>query len=313
MKNAVQRKVHTYLLENGFINVDKDSHAIIRNFNADNLLYEMTACLTVTWSGEQSTLYKIIDGFLCVANFYPSGDFSYFINRPAAAHDLQHIVDTLYNITLKAGLNALPVWDIEERFLDDYLCLKGYAVKTEYNDAMSEYVYSAESLLDLHGGINMNKRHQVGKFIDKPNITVQTITRENINLCLDIENQWCSLRDCSLCESFAGCSKKTMEIMSGIFDNSVYRGILGYVDGTLAGYLIFEKTNEYLAYIHFVKAVIPNFSVYLYYFAAQRFLNDVRQINNGADLGNQGLRLFKRRLGVHELLKKYLCTFTKEG
>ena len=311
--NAVQQKVHAYLLGTGFVPADKESHAVIKNFNADNLLYEMTACLTVTWSGEQSILYKIIDNFLCIANFHPDGEFSFFLNRPAATHDLQHIVDTLYDISLKAGLKALPVWDIEERFLEDYRRLKGYVMKCGFNDTMSEYVYNTEELLDLKGETHYYKRKRLKMFLDKPNVSVESITKDNINLCLDIENQWCSLQDCVLCGSFAGCSKKTLEIMIDIFDDFLYHGIIGYVDGTPAGYLFFEKANEELAYIHFVKAAIPNFSVFLYYTAVQRYLCGVKKINNGADLGKEGLRLFKKQLGAHELIKKYLCTFTKEG
>ena len=312
MLNAAQRRVYTYLLETGFVSAGKESHAIIRDFNADNLLYEMTACLTVTWSGEQNSLYKIINGFLCVANFFPDEIFSFFVNRPVSKHDLQPVVDVLYDISVKAGLEVLTIWDVEERFLDDYRRLNGYSMKAVYNDAMSEYVYSAEELLDLKGEIHYYKRKRLKMFLDKPNVSVQAMTKENVNLCLEIENQWCSLQDCGVCGSFAGCSKKTLEIMLDIFDNLVYQGIIGFVDGLPAGYLIFEKTGEDLAYVHFVKAAIPNFCVFLYYFTVQHYLNGVKQINNGADLGKQGLRLFKKQLGTHELLKKYLCTFVKE-
>jgi len=313
MINAEQQKVHTCLLENGFVPVDTESHATLKDFNGANRLYEMTACLTVIWADELSTLYKIIDGFLCIANFYSDGKFSFSVDRPAAPHDLKHIVDILYCLSLKAGLETLPIWLIEERFLDDYRRLSGYRMKAEYSDAMSEYVYSTESLLDLDGKVNRNKRRQLEKFLDKPNVSVQTITRENVKVCLDIENEWCALQDCDLCRSFAGCSKKTAETMVDIFDGSVYQGVLGYVDGTPAGYSIFEKASEELAYGHVAKTAMPNFSVYLYYTAVQHHLGNVKYINLGADLGIEGLRLFKQRLGAYELWKKYLCTFTKEG
>jgi len=313
MISVEQQKVHTCLLESGFVPVDTESHAALRNFRGANRLYEMTPCLTVVWSGELNTLYKIADGFLCLANFYHDERFSFSVDRPAAPHDLQHIVDALHGISIKAGLGVLPIECVEERFLDDYRHLSGYCIKVECCDASSEYVYNAQELLDLAGEANYYKRKRLKMFLDKPNVSVQAITRENAALCLDIENQWCLLQDCELCRSFVGCSKKTAEIMINIFDGSVYQGILGYVDGIPAGYLIFEKANEDLAYIHFVKATIPNFGIYLYYITVQCYLGNVRQINNGADLGMEGLRLFKRGLGPHTLQKKFLCTFTKEG
>jgi len=311
--NNIQEKARTYLLGSGFAHADKESHAVIRNFNADNLFYEMTACSTVTWSDELSTLYKIIDGFLCNVDFYLDGEISFSIRRPSAPHNLQHIVDTLYDISLKAGLGKLPVWAVEERFIDDYRRIKGYRIEINYDDAVSEYVYSAESLLNLSGGIHINKRQTLKKYLNIPDVSVQTITKENVKLCLDIENRWCGLQDCNLCRSFAGCSKKSLEVMIDIFDDTVYHGILGLVDGIPSGYLIFEETNKNTAYIHFAKSAIQNFSVFLYYTVVRRYLSNVKYINIGADLGIPGLRQFKRRLGVHELRKKYHCIFVKEG
>ena len=312
-------KLHTYLLENGFAAADTNSHEMIRNFNADNLLYEMTACLTVTWYDELNTLYKIIDGFLCIANFYQDGDFSFFIVHSACAdkkcekNNLQQIINTLYDISIRAGLNSLPVWGIEERFLDDYRQLKGYNIETGYNDNMSEYVFKAENLLNLQGSVNEEKRRQLRKFMDRPDISLHIMTKENVKLCLEIENQWCSLQDCNLCKSFAGCSKRTLEIMTDIFDGSIYQGILGYIDGKLEGYIIFEKISEDLVYFYFAKTTASNFSVYLYYICVQRYMSKAVKINIGADLGINGLKLFKRRLGIYDLQKKYFCNFIKEG
>jgi hypothetical protein len=310
--NEIQQRSYRYFLDNGFIPVKAESHRAIREFNADNRLYEMTASLTVTWSGEFNTLYRIVDGFLCTLSFYRDGEISFCIHRPRQAHDLKHIVDTLYGLSLKAGLNALVLWAVEERFLEEYKNIQGYQVKAEYSDNLSEYVYSARDLLDLQGEPNYYKRKRLKMFLDKPNISIEAMTRENAGQCLEIEERWCALQDCKSCESFAGCSKKTLEIMIVLFDDHIYRGILGYIDGIPSGYVIFEKAGENLAYIHFAKASLPNFNVYLYYIITQRYLCGMEYINNGADLGKQGLRVFKRGLGNHGLWKKYLCTFIRK-
>lgn len=313
MINAMQREIQRHLVKEGFMPVDANTHPIIKNFNADNLLYEMTACLTVIWSDEYHSLYKIIEGILCIANFYPNGDFSFLINRPVSGHNLQHIVDTLYNLSRESGLNALYVREIEERFLEDYRRLTGYRMEAGYDNDMSEYVYSTDSVVNLCGRANEEKRRQLRKFVDNPNISLQTITNENFNLCLDIESKWCSFKDCNQCSSYVGCSKKTPEIMANIFDGSVYQGILAYIDDNPAGYIIFENASVNVAYFYFLKTTVPNLNWYLYYIVVQRYLYTAKKINLGADLGIQGLRLFKRRLGVYELQKKYQCVFTKES
>jgi len=311
--NNVQEKAYACLLGCGFAPANKESHAVIRNFNADNLFCEMTACSTVTWSDALNTLYKIIAGSLCNVDFYPDGEISFSIRRPSAPHDLQHIVDTLYDISLKAGLENLPVWTVEERFLDDYRRLKGYRMEIGYDDASSEYVYNAESFLELKGKSNRNKRRQVEKYMNETNVSVQTMTKENVKLCLAIDNRWCSLQDCNLCRSFVGCQKKAIEVMIDIFDDSVYRGFFGLVDGVPAGYFIYEKASEELVFLHISKTAIPDFSVCLYYIGVQRYLSTVKYLNMGADLGIPGLRDFKCRLGKHELWKKYHCSFIKRG
>jgi len=316
MMNEEHLKIHTYLLSTGFIPADARNHAAIYNFNADNLLYEKTACLFVTWSDEYNTLYRVIGGFLCTANFYPDGEFAFLVTHPAAqsvtSDDLLYVVDTLYDISVAAGFKTLYIREIEERFMEDYRQLPNYHIKEEYDENLSEYVYSADSLLDLNGKVNEEKRRQLRKFADKPNVTLQTITPENISLCLGIERQWCESQDCGICRSFVGCAKKTPEIMIDIFDGCVYQGLFGYIDDVLSGYILFEKVSGDAAYFYFAKTTVSNFSIYLYYNAIQRYMQNVKRINLGADLGIQGLRLFKRRLGPYELQKKYLCTFTKK-
>ena len=311
--NDRQRRLHICLCENGFVPADAENHSIIKRYNADNRLYEMTACSIVAWSDEYHTLYKIIDGFLCIANFYPDGECAFLIARPQDAQSctMQRIIDRLYTVSRRAGLDILCIREIEERFLEDYRQLNGYSLETGYNDDMSEYIYSANSLLDP--GVNRKKRRLLKKYDNKPGISFQAITPENFCRCLDMEKQWCESQDCDKCRSFVGCARKTPEIMAAIFDGSAYQGILGFVDATPVGYIIFEKISDDDAYFYFTKTTMPNFSMYLYNIATQRYLNTVKRINMGADIGKQGLRLFKRSLGHYNLQKKYYCTITRKG
>ncbi|GHV25303.1 hypothetical protein AGMMS4952_02730 [Spirochaetia bacterium] len=309
-----QKSVHTALCQRGFLPAGAENYQKFKDFQADNLLYEMSVSLTVTWSGIFNTLYRIIDGFFCTVCFYRDGEISFCVRRPKAPHDLRHIVDTLYNLSAEAGLSSLLIWAVEERFLPEYRNIEGYDMKADYSDTMSEYVYTTADLLELRGEVNYYKRKRLKEFLNKPNVSVRDITKENVRVCLDIEDVWCGCQDCPLCESFAGCSKKTLKIMTEIFDGTRYQGILCDVDGVPAGYAIWEKASDNLAYMHFAKAGIPNLNTYLYYIVTQNYLSSVTQINNGADLGKQGLRIFKKGLGKHTLWRKYLCEFTaKKG
>jgi hypothetical protein len=99
--------------------------------------------------------------------------------------------------------------------------------------------------------------------------------------------------------------------MADIFDEGVYKGILGYLNDVPVGYAICEQINEKIVILYFGKASITNFNVYLYYTIIKMYFFGVEYLNNGHDMGKEGLRIFKKHLSAHELWKKYLCTFTK--
>jgi len=311
----INRKLYELFLNNNFLPADSKSHSIIKNFNADNHLYEMTACLIVTWSDEYNTLYKIINGFFCFVQFYPNGSFAFLINRPFLLNDnneLQQVVDTLFDSSLKIGIDTIYIKEVEERFLNDFKYLKGYYINAVYDNNMSEYIFNAQSILEMRGSKNEEKRRQMRRFADNADIVLEPITKENFNQCIEIEKTWCDSHVCEECKSFVGCARKTTLIMADIFDGIVYQGFLGYVNGKPAGYIIFERESEENAYFYFAKSTISNFSMHLYYNTIQNHLSSCKRINLGADVGKSGLRLFKRRLGEFELQKKYLLTIKRE-
>jgi hypothetical protein len=101
--------------------------------------------------------------------------------------------------------------------------------------------------------------------------------------------------------------------MADIYDDNVYEGLFGYVDGALAGFISWENRHKGRAYLHFGKGNIQNFFVYLIYTLAKEKLPDeIEFLNINEDMGKEGLRRFKKHLGAHELWRKYLCTFVKK-
>jgi hypothetical protein len=276
---------------------------------------ETTATTSTIWGFAFNALCKIIQSYLCSVWFYQNGAIYIIVQKPApnAECSVQEIVDTLYEICRLAGMPALYIWAIEERFLKEYMAVKGYDIASEYSDDWSEYTYRKDDLLELSGGVNLNKRTRLKKFINATNISLQPLTVENIKICLDIEEEWCSHQDCEQCGAFAGCAKTSLEIMIDIFDRSIYDGVLAYIDDAPVAYAIWEKTNKKIAFIYFAKSNVSDFNVYLYYTMVKMHFSDVEYINVGHDMGKQGLRTFKKHLSAYKLLCKYLCTFTKAG
>ncbi|MDR3248513.1 MAG: phosphatidylglycerol lysyltransferase domain-containing protein [Treponema sp.] len=314
------RKVRDYLLVQGFLPVDVESYPLFRDFKGAAILSELTPAVSTFWTLSFNELYRIIEGCLVTVFFFdgmePYFEFN-FPQSPGGAMDpdtLKQVIDTLYKLSRGAGLPNLRVYAVEERFLDTFTRIPGYTVQSEYSDDHSEYVFKPADIVNLTGGVNHKKHTHLNKFLDHHDITLVPMSNENRRLFLDVEREWCASQDCATCSTFAGCELRALEIMGDIYDDRYFHGFFGYVEGTLSGYLVWEQRDKGRAYLHFGKGTIQNFFVYLIYLLAKNELGAADVVLNiNEDMGKEGLRRFKKHLGVYEHWRKYLCTYVKDG
>jgi hypothetical protein len=307
-------RAYDFFRKNGFVPVNADSYSVFKEYEGCTVLQEMSATIIVSWAFKFNSLYKIQHGYLCSVYFYDGKPVYFTIYQPKeeSEYSLQQIIDILYDLSMEAGLPFLQVKFIENRFLSDFEGIKGYRVKTEHSDDDNEYAFKTKDLIELSGGVNVNKRKRIKKFLDNGRITLHSMTNENIHICFEIEKDWCKDRDCAVCESFTGCEKKALEKMGDIFDDSIYKGLIGYYDDVPVGYIFGETRNKNLSYLYFGKANVKDYFVYLIYMMVKTYLTNVEYMNMNEDMGNMGLRTFKQHLGAHELWRKNICTFTKD-
>ncbi|MDR3237371.1 MAG: phosphatidylglycerol lysyltransferase domain-containing protein [Spirochaetia bacterium] len=218
----------------------------------------------------------------------------------------------LYELSEKAGLPFFQIKFIDERFLSEFQAIQGYDIKTEFKEDNSEYVYRIQDFIDLSGKINTNKKKRLNKCFKETDLSFRPLNKENIGVCLKIQEEWCRGRDCSYCESFVGCEKKALEIMVAFFDDRFHSGLLLYQTDILVGYYIYEIVNEKLAFAYFGKSLYENGLLYILYTMSKTLLDRVKYINFSEDMGNVGIRSFKRHLGVYSHQQKYMCSFTKK-
>jgi hypothetical protein len=306
---------YSFFREQGFLPANTESYSVFKEYEQCSVLQEMGATIIAAWSFKYNGLYKILHGYLCSVYFYEGKPVYFALHRPQgkAGCSLQQIVDILYDLSLEAGLPFFQIKFIENRFLKEYEALEGYHIKTEYFEDDNEYAYRTKDILELSGGINLNKRSRLKKFLNNEHVSVRPLTNENIAICFEIEEEWCRHKECSYCESFSGCEKKAMELMGDIFDDHIYKGLVGYYDDIPVGYAICERRNKDISYLYFGKANMQDYFVYLIYTMVQTYLTDAEYMNMNEDMGNMGLRTFKKHLSAHELWRKNICTFTREG
>jgi hypothetical protein len=320
--NERDRRARDYLADRGFLPVGPETYPLFRDFKGVSVLSELTPAVSTFWTLSFNELYRFIDGCL-VTVFFFDGIEPYFELKPpegfcsergggAGGDRVRGLIELLYGLALGAGLPALRLYAVEERFLEQFSGVPGFTVGVEYSDDHSEYVYKPVDIVNLSGGINHKKHTHLNKFLDRRDITLVPARNDNRRLFLDVEREWCGSQDCALCSAFAGCELRALEIMGEIYDDRYFHGLLAYVDGRLSGYLVWEQRDEGRAYLHFGKGTIQNLFVYLIYVLARDRLEG-GLLNINEDMGKEGLRRFKRHLGLYEQWRKYLCVYMKGG
>jgi hypothetical protein len=307
-----QTKAYNYFLKEGFLPVDKEQYLSLRSFDGDNHTHEMTAAVCSIWGFAYHALYKQVYSCLCSIWFYSGGYSSFLVHRSPGMSKggIAALVDALYELSANSGLPGLQIWPVEERFLEDYEQLETYTFNADCDENWCEYVYSPQDILELSGRANFNKRNRLKKNFAMPNIAIRSLTKENFDCCFQVEDAWCKEQDCTYCESFGGCAKKSLENMAALFEERFFQGMIGYINDVPVGYAIWENTGR-RAFVYFAKTYIPNFNIYLYYMMVKDYLFAAEFINIGSDMGKMGLRVFKQHLSVHTMLRKYRCTFGK--
>jgi hypothetical protein len=304
-----------FFLREGFSPVDESMFSVLKKHQGNTIFAEMSAALIIGWEFVYNGLYKIINGVLCIVYFREGQPVYFTFHRPAnmSKEDMRNIIDVLYNLARNAGLPLLQIRCIEERFLEELETLDGYTVQNEYQENDSEYVFRTEDFLGLGGRANKDKRWRYNKCVSRADISFQPMTKENVGLCLEVQDEWCHGRDCAECASYIGCERKALERMVAIFDEHTYQGLFLYLGGVLVGYGIGELLTPEVAVVYYGKSPANDYLFYITYVMVKTFFANIEYINLDSDVGNEGIRTFKKHLGVHELRRKYICTFKRKG
>ena len=305
------KKTIDFFKDEGFIPLDNKSFPLLNKYKNSSLFQEKSITAFIAWQYTYFGHYKIINDCLCSVFFHKTQNVYWTIHRPKedTSYHLQPLIDTLSLLNKKAGIPVLQIKFVEEHLLADYKAVSGYVIETSYNIDSSEYAYKTKDLAAIDGHDNYYKRKRFKKFLERTDISVRPITKQNVKFCIDIENYWCNKQDCSYCLSFFGCEKKAIEVITDIFDENVHHGLFLYENEAPVGFIIAEKTNKYLSFTYFGKSKLPDGFTYLIYIMYKEHINDVEYMNINEDMGHPGLRRFKRLLGAYELWHKYIVTY----
>ncbi|MDR2602231.1 MAG: hypothetical protein LBC53_07250 [Spirochaetaceae bacterium] len=319
--NETQKQVYLFLKQNGFTPVDVSTYSLLCEYEDDTHIYDRTATLTSTWAFAVNALYRIINGYLCYAEFsWETVNMEIRYSQNIKNCLLKETIDVLYGLAKEAGLETLRIWNVEYRRKPEYEAVSGYEIKCEYSEDHSDYEYRVEDLVDLNGTVNYYKRRRIKKYQSDPLVSFAPVTKASFSACFDALNEWCrhkdgfSETDCDLCGAIPGCGciRTGLAGMERIFNEEKFGGLVASYAGKPVGFAIWEYRNGGYVFVFYAQSAMTNLNIYLYYTMAKERLFDKKYINPGGNGGDEGLRVFKSHLGAHKRVHKYIFTFLKK-
>jgi uncharacterized protein len=243
-------------------------------------------------------------GFLTLLAQPPDGEPFFF--PPVGEGDLQTWFHDVLGYLKEKGF-APRVARVPEKI--SKLIASWPSLKTLFDRDNSDYVYRAQNLIRLSG----NKYHTLKNHVNRFNKQVAweyfSLTPELKNECLDLQEEWCRLRQCLESPGLLSEEQAIIEALNHM-DPLKYKGGVIRIDGKVEAFTLGELLNPKTVVIHIEKAN-PQLSG-LYALIQQQFLekewSEIPYVNREQDLGLDGLR--KAKLSYHPefMVNKYVVT-----
>ena len=257
------------------------------------------------WSKANNIQYAILDGFYCLKSLLGKGTLYTY---PVGSGDRKAVIEALLSDAKQRDVpfrlrGILPdcMEDLENLFpgMFDY---------TSNRDEF-DYIYNVESLSTLAGKKYQSKRNHIARFKDNPDWIYEEITKENIDECLEMNNEWCKVNSCfdDVNLKHELCAVK--RAFAHYFDLNLQGGLLR-LNGKIVAYSIGEPLTSDTFVMHIEKAFSEIQGAYP--MINQQFLihncQSYKYVNREEDMGDEGLR--KTKLSYHPeiLLEKFTAT-----
>ena len=180
-------------------------------------------------------------------------------------------------------------------------------LKTIFDRNNSDYVYRAQNLIHLSGNKYHTLKNHINRFNKKYVWEYFPLTPELIVECLDLQEEWCRLKQCVEHPSLLSEEQAIIEALTHI-DLLNYKGGVIRIQGKVEAFTLGELLNPETVVIHIEKGnpALPG----LYPLIQQQFLKKewelIPYVNREQDLGIQGLRKAKSAYHPEFMVNKYI-------
>jgi hypothetical protein len=185
----------------------------------------------------------------------------------------------------------------------------GSGMKAALDRSQCDYVYLVQDLIELKGRKYHRKRNHIKQFKEKYSHQYIPLTPEWVPQCLQLQTEWCDLRDCEASPGLHNESLATKEAFTH-FEKLEVKGGAILINGKVEAFTLGDPLNPETIVIHIEKAN-PAYEG-LYPTINQAFLehegSGYTYVNREQDLGEEGLRKAKESYFPHHMINKYTMT-----
>lgn len=193
---------------------------------------------------------------------------------------------------------------VGQNFLESHV--DSHLFRVEQDSGNSDYLYRCSDLITLPGNKYHKKKNLINQFTKKYDFEYRNLSRELVQSFLDLQENWCELRDCA---SDAGLADEDQAVYEALehYDSLKFQGGAIMIQGQVAAFSLGEMLNRNTAVIHIEKAdpSITGLYAAINNFFCREAWSQVEYINREQDLGLEGLRKAKLSYHPHHLVHKY--------
>ena len=251
------------------------------------------------WRYAYRTTISLLNGFIIVCH-NSGGKLRYL--EPLGTGDMKAVFRQILEFDSKEP--PIEFIRLHKHAASQFEPADAYVIEKDRDD--SDYLYSAEDLIQLPGRKYDAKRNFINRFKQHGNYTYEQITSDNVAECEEFADRWCEERKC---QTGTGLHKELCaihEMLAHLDALGIVGGILR-TDSGIAAFSLGEALNPETLVVHIEKAdpIIPGtYQMINCEFCAHE-TNGMKYVNREQDLGVPGLRKAKKSYHPVRLVDTY--------
>lgn len=291
-----------------FKRIEKADKPIFDEFYKANYYENAYACFTglYMWRNLSNTCWAMVDDVIYLAAQWKNKTAAF---QPLCSPDkVQDAIAKIIELFEERG-DKLHLYGLEKSFVEELAKYPDAQFEISSDRDTSDYVYSAESLINLSGRKFHSKKNHVNSFYkDYPSAEYLPITADIIPKCRDELNRWYGSRAADNPDDVF--LRYEHDAILEIFDDYDFFKLKGgalLVGGKIIAFTFGEQLNSDTAVIHVEKAdpeIRGAFAAINQNFIAHEW-SDMTYINREEDMGLEGLRQAKESYRPVKMIEKF--------